>query len=238
MYYFYPMETFSTVLTSYSEHPITILDTAIPLEKYKPLDLSVSNADLKSVNITDPTSCEAYINKLLEINTGKVAYGGYLEQRNLYADKASFSGSPDAQRNIHLGIDYWCAAGTIVITPVSGTVHSFKNNDAIGDYGPTILLEHQLHEHRFYTLYGHLSLESLNGLEIGKQFDAGTVLGTLGTPDINVNYAPHLHFQIIQDIEGYLGDYPGVCSLKDLDCYKKNCPDPNFLLNIENEQTV
>lgn len=234
MCYFYPMETFSTVLTSYSEHPITLLDAAIPMENYKSLDLSVSNADLKSVDITDPTECERYIDKVLERKNGKVAYGGYLEQRNLYTDKASFSGSPDAQRNIHLGIDYWCAAGTKVVTPLSGTVHSFKNNNTSGDYGPTIILLHEVKGYRFYTLYGHLSLESLDGLEIGKQFDAGTELGSLGTADINVNYAPHLHFQLIRDIESYVGDYPGVCSQKDLDYYKKNCPDPNLLLKIGN----
>jgi murein DD-endopeptidase MepM/ murein hydrolase activator NlpD len=232
MYYFYPMESFSTVLASYSNNPIRILDTAIPLEGYKGLNLSITNTDLKSVNITDPIACEAYITKVVEDKKGKVAYGGYLEQRNLYADKASFSGNSEAQRNIHLGIDYWCAAGTKVIAPLFGSVHSFKNNATVGDYGPTIILEHKLQGYRFYTLYGHLSLESLQNLQIGKQFEAGSLLGTLGTAAINVNYAPHLHFQIIQDIQGYQGDYPGVSSLTDLDYYKKNCPDPNLLLKI------
>ncbi|MFD0797049.1 peptidoglycan DD-metalloendopeptidase family protein [Maribacter chungangensis] len=226
------MKSFLEVLSSYTKHPIAILDNAIPLENYKPLDLSVSNIDLKAIDITDPIACEQYINDLLEGSHGNVAYGGYLEQRNLYADKAGFSGSPDAKRNIHLGVDYWCAAGTKVIVPISGTVHSFKNNNTSGDYGPTIILAHKLKGYRFYTLYGHLSVESLDGLEIGKQFDAGTVLGTLGTADINVNYAPHLHFQLVQDIGGYFGDYPGVCALTDLEYYKKNCPDPNLLLNI------
>jgi len=226
------MESFSTVLASYSKYPIAILDTIIPLASYKPLDLSVSNVDLKSVNITDPTACEAYINKFLEGQNGKVGYGGYLEKRNLYADKASFSGNAATQRNIHLGIDYWSDAGTKVVVPISGSVHSFKNNATIGDYGPTIVLAHELKGYRFYTLYGHLSLQSLDGLEIGQRFDAGMILGSLGTSDINVNYAPHLHFQIILDIEGYFGDYPGVCALTDLDYYKKNCPDPNILLKI------
>lgn len=232
------MESFLDVLQSYSKYPIAILDTTIPLKKYKPLNLSSTNTELQTINITDPNMCESYINDILKSKNGQVAYGGYLEQRNLYADKVSFSSNPEAQRNIHLGIDYWCDAGTKVIVPLSGAVHSFKNNDTIGDYGPTLLLEHELYGYRFYTLYGHLSLESLDGLEIGMHFDRGTVLGTLGTSDINVNYAPHLHFQIIQDIKGYMGDYPGVCSLTDLDYYKKNCPDPNLLLKIGNGPTV
>lgn len=228
------MESFSTALASYSGYPISILDASIPLVSYRPLDLSTSNTDLKTIQITDPEVCEEYINTLLKNNTGRVAYGGYLEQRNLYADKASFSGNPAAQRNIHLGVDFWCTAGTTVIVPLTGTVHSFKNNDTMGDYGPTVVLAHELQGYRFYTLYGHLSLESLDGLEIGKHFNAGTVLGSLGTADINVNYAPHLHFQIIRDLETYFGDYPGVCSWKDLDYYKQNCPDPNLLLKIGN----
>ena len=34
------------------------------------------------------------------------------------------------------------------------------------------------------------------------------------------------------DMEEKKGDYPGVCSSKDLSFYMFNCPDPNFLLKI------
>ncbi|CAN0606544.1 unnamed protein product, partial [Ectocarpus sp. 12 AP-2014] len=102
-----------------------------------------------------------------------------------------------------------------------------------GDYGPTIILEHTLHHITFYTLYGHLSIESLIGLFKGKVFKAGETLAKLGTPDINVNYAPHLHFQIIKDLEGNEADYPGVCALENLQHYKFNCPNPNYLLKIK-----
>jgi len=210
------------------------LDGNIPLKDYTPLDLSINNSELEDLDIAKPETCQTYIEAVLQRSNGRIAYGGYLEKRNLYADKASFSNTPLAQRNIHLGIDYWCAAGTQVIVPITGRVHSFKNNSTIGDYGPTIILEHQLREHTFYTLYGHLSLDSLDRLSVGKPFEAGTVLGKLGTPDINVNYAPHLHFQIIRDIASDMGDYPGVSTALDLDFYKKNCPDPNLLLKIEN----
>lgn len=232
MWYFYRMESFLTVLTAFSKHPIPILDATIAVGKYRLLDLGSTNPALASINITDPTVCETYINGMLAETGGTVAYGGYLEQRNLYADKARFSDNPTAQRNIHLGMDFWCRAGTGVRVPLSGTVHSFRNNHTIGDYGPTIVLEHELQGYCFYTLYGHLSLKSLDGLAVGKKVDAGTTLGTLGTSDINVNYAPHLHFQIIRDMETYMGDYPGVCAPRDLDYYRINCPDPNLLLKI------
>lgn len=226
------MNVLEQLLFSYSEKSIPILDEALPIANYVSLDLSSSNSDLNGVNITDPNECQSYIDSILKSQGGMVAHGGYLEQRNLYADKSGFNGKTQPPRNIHLGIDYWAPAGTKVITPLDGVVHSFKNNAIIGDYGPTIILEHNIQGLVFYTLYGHLSVESLEGLSVGKEFRVGSELAILGTPDINVNYAPHLHFQIIQDLDGYTGDYPGVCAQKDLDYYRKNCPDPNLLLKI------
>ncbi|PTS92192.1 peptidase M23, partial [Flavobacterium sp. HMWF030] len=82
------------------------------------------------------------------------------------------------------------------------------------------------------TLYGHLSLESIENLSVGTFFNKGEQIGTLGSSDINGDYAPHLHFQIIHNIEAYSGDYPGVCSTNDLNFYIENCPDPSLLLKI------
>ena len=220
-------------LKSYSKESISILDTTIKIDDYVPLDLSKNNTELVGLDITDHTVCQDYIDKILKDNHAGIAYGGYLEQRNLYSDKNSFSSSNKPIRDIHLGIDFWCTAGTSVIVPIDGKVHSFKNNNIIGDYGPTIILEHVSNNVTFYTLYGHLSIDSLNELERGKEFKAGDKLAVLGTSDINVNYAPHLHFQIIRDLEGNAGDYPGVCTKADLYHYKENCPDPNILLKLK-----
>ncbi|NHF57818.1 peptidoglycan DD-metalloendopeptidase family protein [Flavobacteriaceae bacterium TP-CH-4] len=224
------MKNIAELLRSVSDKPIPPLDLAIPLSDYTPLDLSTTNPDLKTIDSTDPIECQEYIDRILTRNNATVAYGGYLEKRNLYNDKIGFSkGSP---RNIHLGIDFWAEAGTKVLVPVAGKIHSFQNNATSGDYGPTIILEHRLGKVTFYSLYGHLSLESLYGLQKRKAFRAGELLATLGTPDINVDYAPHLHFQLILDMEGKKGDYPGVCSAEDLEFYSKNCPNPNLLLGF------
>ena len=226
------MNSFAQQLSLLSETPVPILDESIPLEAYVPIDLSVDNRDLKHLNITDPDVCQSYIDEVLNSQGGSIAYGGYLEHRNLYGDKASFSNGNTGRRDIHLGIDYWCTAGARVMVPIDGTVHSFKTNINIGDYGPTIILEHKVDGIIFYTLYGHLAIASLDGLTVGKVFRKGEVLATLGTPDINVNYAPHLHFQIIKDLGDFSGDYPGVCSPDSLDFYRENCPNPNLLLKI------
>lgn len=210
---------------------ISILET-FPKECYTPLDLSIENPSLVNVDITDVTACQGYIDSIVKQSGAEVAYGGYLEQRNLYSGNGHFSASVD-NRNIHLGVDFWAKAGTRVSVPLEGKVHSFRNNAISGDYGPTIVLEHILNGIKFHTLYGHLSVASLNGLFKGKIFNRGDILATLGSPDINVNYAPHLHFQVIEDMGKHQGDYPGVSTTKDLEFYARNCPNPNFLLKVE-----
>lgn len=220
------------LLKEVSQEPIAIVDASIPFEKYTSLDLSVTNPDITGIDIGNPETCQTYIDSVLASNGAHVAFGGYLEQRSLYSNNPNFNLDGTAIRNIHLGVDFWTKSGTKVLAPLEGVVHSFKNNAMTGDYGPTIVLQHVVQDIPFYALYGHLSLTSLDGLFIGKQFQKGHVIGTLGTPDINVNYAPHLHFQIIQDIGMYKGDYPGVCTTKDLEYYKENCPNPLLLLHV------
>lgn len=215
---------------STADTPLQLLDHTIPKSAYCRLDLSDANPDLQHINIEDPKVCQQYIDVVLEKNRAKVAYGGYLERRMLYTSERFSKGTI---RNIHLGVDYWCAAGTKVVTPLNGTVHSFKNNDDQGNYGPTIILAHNSAQGSFYSLYGHLSLESLEGLYKGKRFEKGSILATLGDTPINVNYAPHLHFQTIVDLEDYEGDYPGVCGQENLDFFIQNCPEPKMMFPLE-----
>ena len=211
--------------------PVLPLDWAIPFEKYCPIDLSVENKKLENVALSNPEACQRYIDAVLKRNNAQVAYGGYLEKRNLYANSGRFS--EGEVRDIHLGVDFWCQAGTKVVVPFGGMVHSFKNSADKGNYGPTIILEHHLPQGVvFYSLYGHLSVESLSGLFKGKPFAKGEVLAYLGTTDINVNYAPHLHFQLILDLQGCQGDYPGVCSAEKIAFYQKNCPDPALFFQL------
>ena len=136
------------------------------------------------------------------------------------------------KRNIHLGIDFWCGVNTPVVSVMKGKIHSFNNNTALGDYGPTIILKHEIEGFVFYTLYGHLSLASLEGLIVGAKIEAGEVIGYLGSSLVNGNYAPHLHFQIIKEIGESFGDFKGVTSLKNKEEDFLNCPDPNLLLKI------
>jgi murein DD-endopeptidase MepM/ murein hydrolase activator NlpD len=214
-------------------HVLQQLDAGPVLDlkgKLVPIDLSVSQPALAT--IVSPQDYEKWISDELSRLSAVAAYGGYLERRGLYNNSALFDGD-DQRRDIHLGMDLWAPAGTVVLAPIQGVVHSFNYNAGIGNYGPTVILRHQSQDATFYTLYGHLSLGSITELEVGEVINKGAVLGWLGDASVNGNYAPHLHFQIIAELGEYVGDYPGVCSADSLEPYKENCPDPNLLLKIE-----
>lgn len=211
---------------------IKVIDSAIAYSQYIPLDLSVSNLELSNIAIENAEAFEAYIENYLQKNDAKVAFGGYNEERNLYKRSGIFNDTENEERNIHIGMDLWVKKGTGVLAALDGTVSSFDFNAGLGNYGPTIILEHKIENQTFYTLYGHLSLESIEKIEIGAVFKKGQQFATLGDASINGDYAPHLHFQIIKDIKDNIADYPGVCSKNDLKYYLENCPDPNLLLKI------
>ncbi|TNJ45794.1 peptidoglycan DD-metalloendopeptidase family protein [Tamlana fucoidanivorans] len=223
---------FSEVIKSACFETLQVLDIPNTGDNYIAIDLSESNTDLNDIDLTSSENFSVYINNYLKNYKAQVAYGGYLEIRNIYKRSSHFNENTETERNIHLGLDLWCDAGTKVLAVFAGTVHSFNNNTNYGDYGPTIILKHQIDEDVFYTLYGHLSLESLHDLEVGLTIEQGQRIGSLGTSNVNGDYPPHLHFQVIKDIESFWGDYPGVCSQENLAFYKTNCPDPNILLGL------
>ncbi|WP_166923100.1 peptidoglycan DD-metalloendopeptidase family protein [Flavobacterium poyangense] len=212
--------------------PTKVIDARIDFSKYIPLDLSVTNKELVKHKPSNSEEIEGFISNYLKRNNAEIAFGGYIEGRNLYQRSSIFKDGSNPERNIHIGLDLWGKVETKIIAPLDGKIHSFKNNIGLGDYGPTIIMEHEVENEKFYTLYGHLSLESIKNLTVGDIFKKGDYLATFGNSAVNGDYAPHLHFQIINNIENHAGDYPGVCNINDLNFYIENCPDPNLLLKI------
>jgi len=222
---------FQEFLQNISQKPLLVLDSSIPNSKYIPIDLSEDNLQLKDIDVSKVEVLQNYIESQIKQNNGIVGYGGYNEVRTIYKRSQHFNEN-NAERNIHLGVDLWIAADTPIYCPLEATVHSFKNNTNFGDYGPTIILKHTINDMEFYTLYGHLSLASLENLEAGKHIKQGEPFATLGDATVNGNYPPHLHFEIIKDLQGFKGDYPGVCNKKDLEFYLDNCPNPELVLRF------
>ncbi|MFK8010269.1 MAG: peptidoglycan DD-metalloendopeptidase family protein [Saprospiraceae bacterium] len=190
------------------------------------INLSVSSPILDLESIQTYKGLDFYIQNELKKNNAKVGIGGYLEKRVLYEQSNNFKGEAE-NRNIHLGVDWWSVAGTEIYSPLNGKIHSFQYNDLYLDYGATVILQHELEGVVFYTLYGHLNLASLRNLEKGMLIEKGTIFTAIGNRNENGGWVPHLHFQIIKDMMGKEGDFPGVISEKLLAKFSENCPDPN-----------
>jgi murein DD-endopeptidase MepM/ murein hydrolase activator NlpD len=207
-----------SAFTALFDPPLTAANTVA-------MDLSSSSHEFDGLGEAELD--QAILHKIA--SAGAVAgVGGYLENRSLYQDTDLFQG--DAERCIHVGIDVFMPAGTAIHAPLDSVVQSFANRQVDGDYGPVIILRHLLDGIEFHTLYGHLAEASLDGLYDGKPLSAGDVFAAIGPRPVNGNWPPHLHFQLIRDMQGKRGDYPGVVRADELAFYRDNCPDPMALL--------
>jgi len=196
------------------------------------LDFTAANADLEKINLTETALFETYVFEQLESAGKTYGIGGYLEKRAIYRRSDVFGTSASVFRDIHLGVDIWTRAGAPIFVPFDGRIHSFQDNVGFGNYGPTIILEHELGGEKLYSLYGHLSRRDLEKLQVGKEVKAGGLLCHIGPFPENGDWPAHLHFQLMWDLHGNSGDYPGVAAEKDLEFFKKNCPDPDWILGF------
>jgi 4-aminobutyrate aminotransferase-like enzyme/Ser/Thr protein kinase RdoA (MazF antagonist) len=172
-----------------------------------------------------------------------VGIGRYDEARAIYTsplfvgnDQTVNDLPTEERRTLHLGMDFFVEPGTPVFAPLDGIVHSFANNRAHLDYGPVVILEHPHESHSdgvtFFTLYGHLSEESLQSLRIGERISRGQAFARIGASTENGGWPPHLHFQIISDLLDLGTDFPGVARFSERQVWTALSPDPNLLFDI------
>ncbi len=149
------------------------------------------------------SSSVPYFGSAQHKSVAKIGIGRYDEPRRIYtADSFRIPGNDrDEWRTIHIGLDLFAAAGTAVYAPLPATIHSFDNNTDPLDYGPVIVLQHDVDDGlTFYTLYGHLSESSLDGLTIGQPIAQGQKFAEIGTYPTNGDWPSHLHLQILVDL--------------------------------------
>ncbi len=214
-----------------SHRKIVVLHEPLHSKYYK-IDLSTSNNDLTLETCGTSEKLGRYIDDVLKNNHATMAFGGYNEERAIYKRSTIFNDNESEERNVHIGLDLWAQSGTAVFAAFDGVVHSFNYNKGQGNYGPTIIISHEIENLKFYTLYGHLNVAALSNLAKGDKILQGQQIAVLGDDSVNGDYPAHLHFQIINDIANFAGDYPGVCTNSEREYYLSNCPDPNLLLKI------
>lgn len=165
----------------------------------------------------------------------RVAVGRYDEPRLVYVTPAFAAGDGTIaeHRTIHLGLDFFAEAGTPVYAPLDGEVHAADEHRIRLDYGGVIVLRHHTDDGvAFFTLYGHLSRASFAHLRVGQHVRRGEQIATLGVPDENGGWTPHLHLQIITDFLGLGSDFPGVGTASRRDVWRSVSPDANLLVGI------
>lgn len=203
-------------------------------------DASVDSGDLGTPDVwRDRSRFAAHVRQALDSAGVRVAVGRYDEVRPLYTSPLfAVEGNEGTEwRTVHTAIDVFAEPGTPIFAPLRGRVHSLRDNAGDGNYGPTVVLEHRIDEEElvFWTLYGHLSRESLQRLEPGAEVGAGELIGWVGTSDVNGGWWPHVHVQVIADLLDYEGDFPGVARPLEREVWLSLSPDPTPLLALPRE---
>jgi 4-aminobutyrate aminotransferase-like enzyme/Ser/Thr protein kinase RdoA (MazF antagonist) len=200
------------------------------------LDLSVGSQELPGnvADLSEPQLTQR-LQATLSATKATVGVGRYNEARSFYSSSL-FGDDPNSmgeRRTIHLGMDLFVEPGTPVSAPFDATVHAAANNMAKLDYGPVVILRHNpAPEIEFFTLYGHLSTDTLEVLKVGQRVEQGKVFAHIGNARENGEWTPHLHFQVILDLLDRGTDFPGVAYVSERAVWTGLSPDPNLILRI------
>ncbi|MDA7965509.1 aminotransferase class III-fold pyridoxal phosphate-dependent enzyme [Ruegeria sp.] len=167
--------------------------------------------------------------------------GYYNEPRLIYAEPGFRKGPWKAsdRRTVHLAVDVFAPAGSVLHAPLSGRVEVVENRDAHLDYGGVVILHHETPEgDAFYTLYGHLDPEVCDRLKPGDPVAQGAAFARLGDANQNGGWAPHVHFQLALTTDGMGADWPGVADPDELGLWNALCPNPAALLNLPDDKVL
>jgi 4-aminobutyrate aminotransferase-like enzyme/Ser/Thr protein kinase RdoA (MazF antagonist) len=220
-------------------HAASVLDADLRTAPSLVFDFSVGSRLLGAdPTVADPAVATERIFAEMKRAGAVVGVGRYGEARAIYTSSQFGSGSAvEERRTVHLGIDLQVQPGSAVRAPLDAVVHSFANNTAALDYGPVVVLRHEFRDasggvQDFFTLYGHLTTQTLTKLRVGQPIKRGEKFAEVGATDENGWWTPHLHFQIISDLLELGTDFPGVARASEHGVWTSLSPDPNLLLGI------
>ena len=226
-----------TKFVSWAKNNTCQLSSLVPTlgkEKVYPLDLSIASPWMDQESESSDLDYFQYkIGKLQELEPDKIIAGGYLEPRPLYTTTAydKLGNNGVESRTIHLGIDFWSGAETPVHALFDGVVVTAVNDVGDKEYGGLIIIKHLVDDLEFFTLYGHLSIASIESKVVGQEIQKGECVGYLGHYPENGNWPTHLHFQIMLAKLSYVDDFPGVAYPEEINIWSSICPDPNLIFD-------
>ncbi len=215
---------------------------AADLSRAAVLDLSVASPEIETPEqATDVAVLTPRLFGRIREAGATAGIGRYDEARLLYASDAfaGAGGEHAERRTVHIAVDLFAEPGSPVLAPLEGSVHAIRDNAQRLDYGPTVILAHRPEgAPAFYTLYGHLSAESLRRLTVGDRVARSQRIGAIGEPPGNGDWPPHVHFQIVTDLLDRDGEFPGVARASRRAVWKSLSPDPNLVLSLPRESVA
>lgn len=197
-------------------------------------DLSVGSSELGNLLESDGTGQKLYAR--MQAAHSPIGIGRYNEARLLHTSIERFVEGNDGPQwpTIHLGLDLFMAAGSPVYAPLAGIVHSLSSNDEAPGYVPTLVLQHTVAHGTltFYTLYGNLSLDSLDSLYTGMPVEKGAQIAHISDYPSHDGLPSHLHFQLISDMLDRQDSFPAFALPDERDVWLSLSPDPNLIARI------
>jgi len=164
---------------------------------------------------------------------GPFAIGRYDELRPTLYQAELFTQGGAESRCVHMGIDIGGPVGAELFAWTDSVVYAQGALASEGDYGHSVVLESAVTcsgvELKLWSLYGHLSADSLSVHAVGERVGRGELIGRLGAAHENGGWPPHVHFQLSWlPPEGF--DLPGVTSRTDRQRGLWTFPDPRLAL--------
>ncbi len=199
-----------------------------------PLDFSAGSTLIASEPAENaPALLDRRVQRVLDEHGASVGAGGYGEARLIYQWPSEATAIEP--RTIHIGLDLSLAAGSPLYAPLDGVVHGFEDADSHHDYGPLIVLRHVTDDAEpiaFHSFYGHLTRDSLDGLQIGQTITNGTEFARIGSAPTNGNWWAHVHVQLITDMLDVPCNVNGAVRASQQSVWKSIFLDPNLILGI------
>ena len=183
-----------------------------------------------------PDEAERLWRAIAEQDGVELGIGPWGEERPVYSSDAFQSVfAPDQRRSLHLGLDLFAPAGSNVRTPLDGIVVDLFETDVPLDYGHAVLLRHAPDGLVFYSLWGHLSAQTVRDRRIGDRLRAGDVIGQLGDTHENGNWQPHVHIQLITYEPERAADVIGAGEGSYREVWRDLFPDPMHFVGLPHE---
>jgi len=223
-------------LAANSDSAASLLNTDLKTAPSVVFDLSVGSTLLGAKpGVANSSEVKERLHAEMRRKSAAFGVGRYDEARPVYTSPlfGASSNPTDERRTVHLGLDLFVEPGTPLRAPLDGVVHTLRNNSAPLDYGPVVILRHETKDGEiFFTLYGHLTKETLQGLKTGQKVGRGQEFASVGATEENGGWTPHVHLQIILDLLDLDADFPGVAYASQRAVWTSLSPDPNLLLKI------